>query len=98
MLAGTKDNASSSINMEAIKEWPVFPETTDRSKLPGFNPHWPKGEDFEALYTAFTKLFPDTISSIDKVSLMAVWLTMRLPYQVDIDLQPPMDSSPDSTS
>jgi hypothetical protein len=76
---------------ETIKEWPVFPITMDRAKLPGFYIHWPKGEDFEALYKAFTELYPDSDASIDKVSLMMVWLSMRLPFQVDVDLENPGD-------
>jgi hypothetical protein len=86
MLAEGESLDFSALNMELIKSWPVFPEKMDRSKLPGFYPHWFKGEDFEVLYTNFTSLFPDTSTSIDRVSLMAVWLCMRLPYQVDKDL------------
>ncbi len=74
---------------EAIKEWPVFPITMDRTKLPGFYIHWPKGEDFEILYKSFSELYTDSDASIDKVSLMVVWLTMRLPYQVDSDVEKP---------
>jgi hypothetical protein len=77
---------ASTLSMDVIKSWPVFPEKFDRTKLPGFYPHWFKGEDFEALYQSFTSLFPTSSASIDKVSLMVVWLTMRLPYHVDIDL------------
>jgi hypothetical protein len=71
---------------EAIKDWPVFPITMDRTKLPGFYIHWPKGEDFEVVYKTYSELFPNSDASIDKVSLMVVWLTMRLPFQVDADL------------
>jgi len=77
---------------EVIKEWPVFPITMDRAKLPGFYIHWPKGEDFEVLYNAFAQLYPDSDASIDKVSLMVVWLSMRLPLQVDYDLVKPADA------
>jgi hypothetical protein len=66
-----------------IKEWPIFPVTMDRAKLPGFYSHWPKGEDFEVIYSSYTEKYPDSDASIDKVSLMAVWLAMRLPFQVD---------------
>ena len=78
-----------SLNMEMIKEWPVFPIHMDRTKLPGFYIHWPKGEDFETLYRNFTELNPNAEVSIDKVSLMAVWLSMRLPFQVDTELEKP---------
>jgi hypothetical protein len=74
---------------DAIKEWPVFPIKMDRAKLPGFYIHWPKGEDFETLYKTFAELYPDSDASIDKVSLMVVWLSMRLPFQVDYDLEKP---------
>lgn len=79
---------------EMVKGWPVFPIRMDRTKLPGFYSHWPKGQDFEALYKKYAELHPDSDASIDRVSLMAVWLTMRLPFQVDEDLsQPETDSS-----
>ena len=82
VLPDTEDIDPSVINLETIKEWPIFPATMNRSKLPGFFIHWPKGEDFEALYKTFSELFPESDASIDKVSLMVVWLSMRLPFQV----------------
>lgn len=75
------------LSMDAINEWPIFPLTMNRTKLPGFFTHWPKGEDFETLYKNFSELFPDSSASIDKVSLMVVWISMRLPYQVDSDIE-----------
>jgi len=75
------------LTMDAIKEWPIFPLKSNRTKLPGFFTHWPKGEDFETLYKNFSELFPDSSASIDKVSLMVVWISMRLPYQVDSDME-----------
>jgi hypothetical protein len=75
------------LTMDAIKEWPIFPLKMTRTKLPGFFTHWPKGEDFETLYKNFSELFPDSSASIDKVSLMVVWISMRLPYQVDSDIE-----------
>jgi len=74
------------ITLDTIKEWPIFPLKMNRTKLPGFFTHWPKGEDFEALYKNFSELFPDATASIDKVSLMVVWISMRLPFQVDSEL------------
>lgn len=76
---------TSALNMEIIKQWPVFPIKINRTKLPGFFTHWPNNEDFEALYKSYTELYPDADTSIDMVSLMVVWLTMRLPLQVDKD-------------
>jgi hypothetical protein len=76
---------------DAVKDWPIFPIKMDRTKLPGFYTHWPKDEDFEVLYKQFNELYPDNDVSIDKVSLMAVWLSMRLPLQVDEVLNQPGD-------
>lgn len=75
-----------SLSMDTIEEWPIFPIKMNRTKLPGFFTHWPKGEDFEILYKNFSELFPESTASIDKVSLMVVWISMRLPYQVDSDI------------
>jgi hypothetical protein len=77
---------SVSLSMGTIEEWPIFPIKMNRTKLPGFFTHWPKGEDFEILYKNFSELFPESTASIDKVSLMVVWISMRLPYQVDSDI------------
>lgn len=74
---------------EFVKEWPIFPISFNRTKLPGFFTHWPKGEDFEIIYNNFTELFPEAESSIDKISLMVVWLSMRLPYHVDGNMEKP---------
>jgi hypothetical protein len=76
---------------EAIKDWPIFPIKMNRRKLPGFYTHWPKGDDFEAIYKKYTELYPDSGASIDKVGLMTVWLAMRLPYQVDEEISPKDD-------
>ena len=84
-----KEGIDLSINMDLIKEWPVFPTQMDRTKLPGFFIHWPKGEDFETLYKNFTDLYPNAEAGIDKVSLMVVWLSMRLPFQVDSEFEIP---------
>lgn len=75
----TLDNLS----VDLLKQWPVFPLSVNRAKLPGFYTHWPKGENFEKLYDHFIKLHPESEASMDKVSLMAVWVSMRLPYHVD---------------
>ncbi len=71
------------ISLDLIKEWPILPIKVNRAKLPGFYTHWPKDQDFETLYRKFSELYPEAGTSIDKVSLMAVWLSMRLPYQVE---------------
>jgi hypothetical protein len=81
---------TSTLNIDTIKEWPVFPIHMNRAKLPGFFTHWPKDEDFDVLYKNFSELFPESDCSIDKVSLMVVWLSMRLPYQIDSNNENPI--------
>jgi hypothetical protein len=83
---GTDLSGIASLSTDFIKEWPILPLEFDRAKLPGFYIHWPKGEDFEILYDNFAKLYPESDASKDKVSLMVVWITMRLPYEVDIEM------------
>ena len=63
--------------------WELLPPTADRTQLPGFLMTWPNGENFEILAQAFSEKFPDTKVSNDDVSLMIVWLSVRLPYQFD---------------
>jgi hypothetical protein len=83
MLTLTEGLNLENLSNELLKEWPIFPIKFNRTKLPGFFTHWPIGEDFDVLYNKFSELFPKAEASIDKVSLMIVWLSMRLPYQVD---------------
>ena len=85
MLTEGDDLDASNLSIEILKVWPVLPIKINRAKLPGFYTHWPKDQDFETLYKKYTELFPESDVSIDKVSLMAVWLSMRLPYKVDSD-------------
>lgn len=68
---------------DLIKDWRILPLYADRTKLPGFYPIWPKGENFEILYDTYINMFPTSEYDIDSVSLMVVWLVMRLPYQVE---------------
>lgn len=98
MLSEDDGLDASSLTMDVIKQWPVYPIKMNRTKLPGFYTHWPKGEDFEALYSNFSSLYPDSNASIDKVSLMAVWLTMRLPYHVDNDQDKKVEEQTPSAS
>ncbi|MFZ6031413.1 MAG: hypothetical protein ACOYYS_27190 [Chloroflexota bacterium] len=72
-----------SLSPDKIKEWGILPLSVDRTHLPGFVTAWPKDNDFEVLYDAFTQTYPDVDESIDNVSLMVVWLVMRLPMDVD---------------
>ena len=65
--------------------WEVLPLEADRAKLPGFLTYWPKGEDFDILNTAYRAAHPGDEASTDDVSLMVVWVSGRLPYQLDED-------------
>jgi hypothetical protein len=68
---------------EILKErgWELLPLDADRTKLPGFMTNWPENEDFDKIFKAFNEKFPSDESSQDDVSLMAVWLGGRLPYE-----------------
>lgn len=63
--------------------WEVLPIEADRTKLPGFLTKWSKGDDFEALNTAFMEKFPDAPANSDDISLMVVWMSGRLPYELE---------------
>ncbi len=67
------------------RKWDVLPVETDRSRLPGFLPVWPKGEDFELVYSAYKENNPSNADSQDDVSLMVVWISGRLPYSSEED-------------
>jgi hypothetical protein len=68
---------------DMFNDWRILPINADRTKLPGFYTNWPKGENFDILYQAYMDLYPDSDNSIDSISLMVVWITMRLPYHVE---------------
>ncbi|MBM4421993.1 MAG: hypothetical protein FJ030_01210 [Chloroflexi bacterium] len=63
--------------------WEVLPPDADRTKLPGFLPQWPNGEDFDVINKAYATAHPADGASTDDVSLMVVWLSGRLPYHGD---------------
>ncbi|MBI3240686.1 MAG: hypothetical protein HYZ49_00115 [Chloroflexi bacterium] len=63
--------------------WEVLPPEADRAKLPGFLTKWPKGEDFDLLNKAFAEAHPDSTATTDDVSLMAVWVSGRLPLEAE---------------
>jgi hypothetical protein len=65
------------------REWDLLPADANRTKLPGFLTVWPGGEDFETLNGAYTEMYPQAQTSNDDISLMIVWLSGRLPYQID---------------
>jgi len=83
VVEADEDISFSTISSALINEWPILPPGIDRKRLPGFLPRWPKGEDFETLFTSYIELFPSGEASIDQVSLMAVWLALRLPYTIE---------------
>jgi len=64
------------------KEWIVLPIETDRSKLPGFLIKWPAEDSFEKLTGEFKDLYPENTYTDDDISLMIVWLSNRLPYDM----------------
>lgn len=83
--------------LKTEKDWGILPAEADRTKLPGFLIYWPKGETFEVLYQAVSEKYPEAPFSIDEVSLMAVWLSLRLPVHiVDEEGQIVSDDKPDA--
>lgn len=70
------------------KGWEPASLDSDRTALPGFQIHWPKADTFEAISTAVRKLAPDLSETDDDISLMAVWIGNRLPYDLFIDETP----------
>jgi hypothetical protein len=67
------------------RNWGLLPPEADRTQLPGFAITWPNGENFEQLTDAFTQKYPTTDVRSDDISLMIVWLAVRLPYQFEDD-------------
>jgi len=61
--------------------WKLLPVEADRTRLPGFLAQWPEEHDFEVIYDGLTESCQDSEYSIDDVSLMAVWLSVRLPIE-----------------
>jgi hypothetical protein len=65
------------------KGWDLLPVEANRAKLPGFMTTWPKGQDFAALDQAFQEKYPQMEVSNDDISLMVVWVSGRLPYEIE---------------
>ena len=61
--------------------WDILPPDADRTKLSGFIMQWYNGEDFDTLFQVFQAAHPGIIVEQNDVSLMAVWLCGRLPYE-----------------
>lgn len=64
------------------REWEVLPPEADRTKLPGFQVTWPKGEDYDVLGEAFAAVYPDSHPDENDLRLMIVWLAGLLPYDM----------------
>lgn len=70
-------------NLLTARGWEMLPPEADRSVLPGFLTKWPQGETFEILNQAFEEKFPATEAASNDISLMVVWLSGRLPYEME---------------
>lgn len=66
----------------AGRGWELLPYENDRSELPGFQVEWPKIDSFEELVKSTRDSIPTCKESDDEISLMAVWLGNRLPYDL----------------
>ncbi len=62
-------------------DWKLLPQEANRARLPGFLTQWPDEQDYDVIYDTFTNAYPDSEYGIDDVSLMAIWLALRLPVE-----------------
>jgi hypothetical protein len=62
--------------------WELLPADVERTKLPGYLTRWPGSDSFEVIVKAFQEKFSQTDVTDHDISLMAVWLSTRLPYDV----------------
>jgi hypothetical protein len=76
------------------RDWKVLPPDADRTKIPGFLTRWPKGEDFDVLNKAYAEKYTESQASGDEVSLMVVWISGRLPYQLVGEEEEQADEEP----
>jgi len=67
------------------RKWELLPADVDRSKLPGFLARWPKEDSYDVLDAAFAAKYPDVKAHEYDIRLMIVWLSGRLPYDMDED-------------
>jgi hypothetical protein len=67
----------------AERNWGLLPPEVDRTQLPGFGVTWPNGENFDLLNQAFIQKYPANDAKSDDISLMIVWMAVRLPYQFE---------------
>jgi hypothetical protein len=64
------------------RNWETLPVATERSKLPGFLTRWPAKETFDGLISAFREKYKEIEVSDNDISLMVVWISNRLPYEL----------------
>ncbi len=70
------------VDLLAEKGWNPQPVTLDRSLLPGFQTDWPKADTFENLISGIKEAHAGMEESDDNISLMAVWVGNKLPYNL----------------
>lgn len=64
------------------KGWQVLDLSLDRSGLPGFMIDWPKADTFEEIIKSVKTAIPGLEETDDNISLMAVWIGNKLPYNL----------------
>lgn len=63
------------------RQWPdLLPVDADRNEMPGFYAVWPEGENFETILAAYKEKYPDSKTEDYDISLMTVWIGLRLPF------------------
>ena len=67
------------------RDWNPQPLEVDRSLLPGFLTDWPKTDTFDVLIKGIQDTAPEMKESEDNISLMAVWVGNRLPYNLYVE-------------
>ena len=63
--------------------WELLPIEADKTVLPGFMVKWHKTDSYDVINQAYKEMYPDDSSSENDVRLMSVWLSGRLPYEID---------------
>ncbi|MBN2046286.1 MAG: hypothetical protein JW750_00475 [Anaerolineaceae bacterium] len=73
--------------------WEILPLDADRKKLPGFLTRWPKKDEYEVLIAAYREQYGEDAqqASDNDISLMSVWLSGRLPYELVEEEEEPAD-------
>ena len=84
--------SSKMMELLTSRGWELLPEETDRTKLPGFITQWPKQDEFDVLVAAYREIHPEDQFTDDQISLMSVWLSGRLPFEL-VDLSEETESS-----